>query len=119
MRVENAELSSTELSSINVHYSMRNRYLPDSNSVTLGSVRSTGMKSLSQVMVGSGLPVALHSITVLRSFSTALSVGLSVIRGYPLGTISEETRSHRPRKLYWIKNSDKNASHPSEEKWIN
>ena len=61
-------------------------FLPVSNSFSLGSVRSTGMKSLSHVMVGSGLPVALHNITVLRSFSTAFRVGLSVILGYPLGT---------------------------------
>ena len=60
-------------------------YLPVSNSLSLGSVRSTGMKSFSQVMVGSGFPVALHNMTVFRSFSTAFKVGLSVILGYPLG----------------------------------
>ena len=47
-------------------------------------------------MVGSGSPVALHSITVLRSFSTAFSVGLSRIRGYPDGTV--HTPQHQASK---------------------
>ncbi len=66
--------------------------IPVSRSFSLGSVRSTGMKSLSQMMVGSGFPLALHNMTVFRSFSTAFSVGLSVMRGYPLGTKSTENR---------------------------
>lgn len=60
--------------------------IPVGKSLSRGSVRSTGMKSFSQYIVGSGLPVALHSITVFLSFSTAFSVGVSEIRGYPLGT---------------------------------
>jgi len=47
---------------------------------------STGTRSLNQVTVGTGLPVAEHIITVARPFSTAFSVGLSTTRGKPAGT---------------------------------
>ncbi len=68
-------------------------HLPVANNLSRGSVRSTGIKSLSQVISGSALPMALHNMTVLRSFSTAFSVGLSEIRGYPLGTENTETKT--------------------------
>ena len=54
---------------------------PVGRSLSRGSLGSTGMKSLSHVISGSGFPIAAHSITVLRSFSTAFSVGLSVMLG--------------------------------------
>jgi len=55
---------------------------------------STGMKSLSQVMPGSGTPVALQAITVCRSFSTAFNVGGSMTRGYPMGTVQNTAQAN-------------------------
>lgn len=70
--------------------------LPVGRILILGSDRSTGMKSLSHIIVGSGFPVALHVNIVLRSFSTAFSEGLSTIRGYPLGAVIKwRAISHR------------------------
>jgi len=60
--------------------------------VSLRSETSTGMKSFNQVITGSGSPVALQDSVVLRSFSIALSDGLSTMRGYPGGAVCKHKR---------------------------
>ena len=52
---------------------------------------SSGTKFLSQLMVGTGCPVAEQVSVASASFSTVLHVGFSVISGYPAGTTTSIT----------------------------
>lgn len=58
---------------------------------------STGRKSLNQVISGSGLPLAAHSIVAVRVRSTTFSWGPMSMLGKPGGSWSSEGRDRKSR----------------------
>ena len=63
---------------------------------------STGRKSLNQVISGSGLPLAAHSIVAVRVRSTTFSWGPMSMLGKPGGSWSSAGRDRRNRAEAWL-----------------